>query len=103
MPKYYVNWSILDGKLGPEVGRIVIYAEYILRSNGPSKDHNDLLRSLAAKFRLDKNQVIARANRYYWKRDENGDFIISPVRKIDEEDLMRQKEAYAQLIKAELR
>ena len=103
MPKYYVNWSIVDGKLGPEVGRIVIYEDCIMRSNGPSKDHNDLLRSMAARFRLDKNLVIARANRYYWKRDEAGDFIISPVRKIDEMDLMRNKDAYAMLIKAELR
>ena len=49
---------LLDGKLTPTAGRIVIYKEYLEVSRGPSRDHNDILRSLASKYKLHKDSVI---------------------------------------------
>jgi hypothetical protein len=82
--RFQFSWSIQDGKLDFDTGRIVIFNNYILHSLGPSKDHNDLLKALAAKYHLDRDAVYAQGHRFYWKPANNGIFI-SPVRKIDED------------------
>jgi hypothetical protein len=98
---YYFGKVIQDGVLGPEVGRIVIYRQYITHSTGPSRDHNDLLRSLAAQFGLDKDQVIAQAARFYWKPWRDG-IVISPVRKIDSDDFYQHQLLYTRLLQKEI-
>ena len=79
---YKLDWSIQDGKLGYDVGRIVVYDGLVERSNGPSRDHNDLIASLSSKYRLDKSDVMSRAYRFYWRPARWG-ITVSPVRKID--------------------
>jgi len=87
-----------DGKLTRTAGRIVIYKDFIEISKGGSRDHNDLLRSLASKFRLPKDEVISNAIRLYW--DYMGEFIVvCPVRKIDEDAYYYREELYERLIK----
>ena len=76
---------IQDGKLEATTGRIVIYKNYIDISRGPSRDHNDLLRSLASKYKLNKDDVISNAIRLYWDRKNKDSIIVSPVRKLDED------------------
>jgi hypothetical protein len=82
--KFNFGWSILDGQLNFETGRIVIYKNFIIRSNGPSRDHNDLIKALAAKAKIKSELVYAEGHRFYWKPGKGGIFI-SPVRKLDEE------------------
>jgi hypothetical protein len=94
------GWEIKDGKLSQDTGRIVIYNDYIYKSNGPSYDHNDCLRILASKFKLPKDKVISDAYRFYWKKDKRG-LIISPVRKLDEDWVYSNKEKFVNLIKKE--
>jgi hypothetical protein len=48
------------------------------------------LRGLAYKYRLDKDDVISNAMRFYWKFQGN-DIILCPVRKIDEDDFYRHE------------
>ena len=76
--------TLQDGKLTTTTGRIVIYKNYIDLSRGTSRDHNDLLRSLAAKYKLPKDDVISNAIRLYWDYEDKTGIIVSPVRKIDE-------------------
>ena len=94
---YCFNKTLQDGKLTPTAGRIVIYKGYIEVSRGPARDHNDLLRALASKYRLPKNLVISNAIRLYWDRTGN-DVVVCPVRKIDEEEFYADKEANIKLI-----
>jgi len=95
---YYYGKYIQDGKLDSSCGRIVIYNDQILHANGPAADHNYLLRSLAARIRANKDDVISKAIRLYFKRESNR-IIISPVRKIDDEDFEHNKNFYYILIK----
>jgi len=81
---YKIDWSIQDGKLDYDVGRIVIYDGRAVKSNGPSRDHNDLITALAAKYRYKRSDVAGNAYRYYWRPTRGRYIIISPVRKIDE-------------------
>jgi hypothetical protein len=98
----YFGKTLQDGKLTPTSGRIVIYKDAIEVSQGPSRDHNDLLRALASKFRLPKDLVISGAARLYW--DHTGkDIVICPVRKIDEDQFYAQKEFNTKLICAALK
>jgi hypothetical protein len=99
---YYFSKAIQDGSLGPEVGRIVIWNEFITHSNGPSRDHNDLLRALVSKFRLPKDDVISNALRFYWKPCKDG-IIISPVRKVDDNDFYARKDKYTKMIMGEIK
>ena len=95
--KVIFNKTIQDGKLSPSCGRIVIYKEFIEISRGPSRDHNDLLRSLAAKYRLPKDAVISNAIRLYWDR-KGSDFIVCPVRKLDEDYFYAREELHKKMI-----
>ena len=91
------NKSIQDGKLSSGTGRIVIYKEFIDISHGPSRDHNDLLRSLSSKFKLPKDAVISNAIRLYWER-RGTNIVVSPVRKLDEDDFYAREEFHTKLI-----
>ena len=96
------NKTLQDGKLTPTAGRIVIYKEYLEVSRGPSRDHNDILRSLASKYKLQKDSVISNAIRLYW--DRKGDtIIVCPVRKLDEDMYYAREEYHAALIAAAIR
>jgi hypothetical protein len=56
----------------------------------------------AAKFRMNKDQVISGCTRLYFKREGNN-IIISPVRKIDDEDFCTHREEYRKLIMDDIR
>ena len=88
-----------DGKLTPKCGRIVIYQNFIDISRGPSRDHNDLLRSLASKYKLPKDDVISGAIRLYWEYRDSKTIIVSPVRKLDEDMFYAKESFYSNLIK----
>lgn len=98
MDYFYGRKYIQDGKLDSSCGRIVIYRGQALHANGPAADHNYLLRSLAARIKANKDDVISNATRLYFKR-ERGRIIISPVRKIDDEDFERHQNEYTLIIK----
>ena len=102
MEYLYGSTYIRDGKLDSSCGRMVIYGSHIEIANGPSADHNYLLRSLAARLVVKKDDVISHATRLYFKR-EPGRIIISSVRKIDDEDFERNWIFYAKLIKQNLK
>jgi len=91
------NKSIQDGKLSSTTGRIVIFKEFIEVSRGPARDHNDLLRALASKFRLKKDDVISNAIRLYWDR-KGDDIIVCPVRKLDEDDFCNREEFHKNMV-----
>ena len=90
--------QLQDGKLTPTAGRIVIYQNFIDISRGPSRDHNDLLRSLASKYRLRKDDVISNAIRLYWDRKGGDSFIVCPVRKLDEDMYYAKQEFHDKLV-----
>jgi len=81
----FLNFSheIQDGKLSPDVGRIVMLEGLGMKSIGPSRDHNDLLRAFASKYHLYKDDVISHAHRFYYRLD--GDTLtVCPVMRVDE-------------------
>ena len=90
--------QLQDGKLTPTCGRIVIYKTFIEASRGPSRDHNDLLRSLASRFKLPKDDVISKAIRLYWDYRDKESIIVSPVRRLDEEQFYAQEDFNRKLI-----
>jgi hypothetical protein len=98
---YRLDWSILDGKLSADTGRIIVYGEGIIHSNGPSRDHNDLITSFAARYRVSRDNVAAKGYRFYWKPVEKGRITISPVRRIDEDWACNHVELFARLIDLE--
>ena len=90
--------QLQDGKLTPTSGRIVIYKSFIDISRGPSRDHNDLLRSLASKYKLNKDDVISGAIRLYWDHKDKNSIIVSPVRKLDEDMYYMKQDFHDTLI-----
>ncbi|MDR0501960.1 MAG: hypothetical protein LBH16_01430 [Treponema sp.] len=97
-----INRSIQDGKLKPTTGRIVIYKEFIELSTGPVRDHNDLSRALASKYKQSRDQVMSNSIRFYYERD--GDkTIVCPVRKLDEDELLSRQDYYIDLIKSAIK
>jgi hypothetical protein len=100
--KFFYSNEIQDGDprlMGNNVGRITIYEECISYTNGPSRDHNDLLLSMIAEWGLQKERdaVISGASRYYYIR-KNDKVIVSPVRRIDDDDFHDNQEQYTKLI-----
>jgi hypothetical protein len=83
--QYRLSWDIVDGKLDYDTGRIVVFRDMIVRSNGPSRDHNDLITTLAARYRVPRSDVASRGYRFYWRPERRGLITISPVRKLDED------------------
>ena len=90
--------ELQDGKLTLSCGRIVIFENYIDISKGLSRDHNDLLLSLASRYKLNKDEVISKAIRLYWDFLGKDSIIVSPVRKLDEEMYFQKKEFNDRLI-----
>jgi len=87
-----------DGNLESTTGRIVIFRNFIDISHGNSRDHNDLLRSFASRFKLNKDEVISNAIRLYWEYGGKETVIVSPVRKLDEDMYCIKEEFYKKLI-----
>jgi len=85
MIDYEFSWKIQDGKLSYDTGRIIMYDGLGVKSNGPSRDHNDLIASFASKYRIPKSEVMSNGYRFYWRPLERGKINISPVRRIDED------------------
>jgi hypothetical protein len=98
MKNYVFNWDIQDSKLEQNVGRLVVYKGLAEKSIGPSRDHNDLLRALAARQRLPKDDVISNAQRFYWKNLNRNLILISPVRKLDEDWVNTHKNLFVNIL-----
>jgi len=97
-----INRSIQDGKLNASTGRIVIYREFIEISRGPARDHNDLSRALASKYKQPRDMVMSNSIRFYYERDGNKT-IVCPVRKLDEDELLSRQDYYIDLIKSAIK
>lgn len=102
MKYYFGHGKIQDGMLDDNCGRIVIYKDKILVSHMRSADHNYLLRGLASKYNLKKDDVIANAIRLYF-RNEGDRYIISETRRIDGDKFFVNKEFNAKLVKGALK
>jgi hypothetical protein len=102
MNYYFGSGYIQDGLLKETDGRIVIYDDRIMVSFIRSTDHNYLLRSLAAQYRLNKDKVINNALRLYF-RHEGDRVVVSGCRKIDDEEFWENSEAYSRLIKTKIK
>jgi hypothetical protein len=98
---YQLNWSIQDGRLSPDTGRIIVYGNYIIHSNGPSQDHNDLITSFAARYRIPRDNAASGGFRFYWRPVKKGLITISPVRKIDEDWVCNHIEFFNKLVDLE--
>jgi hypothetical protein len=100
--KYLYGKELQDGDprlTQNNTGRITIYKDCISWTKGPSRDHNDLLRSMIAEWGLQKERdaVLSNASRYYYIR-EGDKIIVSPVRRTDDEDFSRCQASYTKLI-----
>lgn len=91
-----------DGKLEFGDGRIVIYKNQIIFSKNKANDHNDLLRGLAQRSGLKKDEVISNAIRMYFREYSDG-YIFNGVRRIDDEMFEKNKKIYLDLIKRKLK
>jgi hypothetical protein len=94
--KYIIDWSLKDGNLNQNTGRLVVYKQYSMISKGPSMDHNDLLRALASSINIKlKDDIISNAYRFYYeKMSYKKEIIISPVRRIDLEFIEKDKKSF---------
>ena len=95
---YRFDHSIQDGKLDSTCGRIVVYKNAGIKSNGPSRDHNDLITALAAQYRLPRAEIGNNGYRYYWRPEARGLITICPVRRIDEDFQYDHAEQFAEII-----
>jgi len=95
---YKVNWDLKDGKLDSQTGRIIIYANLGIKSNGPSMDHNDLITAFAAKFKANRSEVASNGHRFYWRPISKGLINISPTRKLDEDYIDNHPEEFKAVI-----
>lgn len=86
-----------DGYLSNQSGRIILYEDCVLVSNGPSIDHNGLLRAFASRYGFSKDEVISNAIRLYYTVF-NGKMIVSECRKIDYDMFESKQEYYLKLI-----
>jgi hypothetical protein len=98
---YRLDWSIQDGTLSADAGRIIVYGDGVIYSKGPSRDHNDLITSFAARHRLSRDDVASKGFRFYWKPVQKGLITISPVRRIDEDWACNHVELFNRLIDME--
>ena len=95
---YHINWNIQDSKLSFDTGRIVVYNGFAIKSNGPSQDHNDLVRALASRNKLPREKVGQNGYRFYWKPINRNLINISPVRKLDENWVYDHLEQFNRII-----
>ncbi len=98
---YTLKYSIQDGLLTSDTGRIIIYKDCILRSKGPSMDHNDLCFAFARTYGFSSSEVRSKASRYYYRQISANELIISPVRKIDQIDAQQNPKLFDRLIQSE--
>ena len=103
MINYKLTWRIQDGKLAFDVGRIIVFEGKSIHSNGPSRDHNDLITSFAAKYRVSRSSVAGNAYRFYWKPLSKNSLEISPVRKIDEEWVCNNQDEFTKILEDEFK
>jgi len=102
MNYFYGKTYIEDNDLIKSCGRIVIYENSIETSVGPSRNHNDLSHTIAAKLVTRIDDVADNAVRlFYYKKDDK--IVISPVRKIDDKNFEKNWEQYRILIRKVLR
>ena len=99
--KYYYGEYIKYGQLDNTCGRIVIYGDDIMFSYIRSADHNYLLRALASRYRRDTNKIYGDAIRLYFTH-EGDRIVVSPTRKIDDDNFNSRYKHYAKLIKSEI-
>ena len=95
---YRFDHSIQDGKLDSNCGRIVVYKNVGIKSNGPSRDHNDLITALAAQYRIPRAEIGSNGFRYYWRPEVNNIITICPVRRIDEDFLYDHVDQFNEII-----
>ena len=95
---YILNWSIKDGKLDYYTGRIIIYENKGIISNGPSLDHNDLIAAFSRRNKIDSSSVMSKAYRFYWKPVSKAVITISPVRRLDEDWVLNNVEKFDKII-----
>jgi hypothetical protein len=91
-----------DGYLSNQSGRIILYEDYALVSNGPSMDHNNLLRAFASRFRFPKDEIISNAVRLYYTK-VNGTMVVSECRQIDYDMFQARFKANLDLIRRQLK
>lgn len=104
MKYYWGPGKIQDGNLSNNEGRIVIYKDYILVGFNSNMDHNYLLRGLASKYSLHKEEVISNAIRLYFRFENDLDrCIVCGRRKIDDEEFEKNYKRNAFLVKNALR
>jgi len=96
------NQELQDGSLTHDAGRIVIYEDCIDFSIGQSRDHNDILRSLAVRYRIPRDELISNAIRLYYRYSRR-DIVVCPVRKIDKLEFESRQQYYERLILRKLR
>jgi hypothetical protein len=93
----HIPGFVQDGKVDSSCGRIIIYGNAIIVSKSHTSDHNYLLRALASRYNVNKDEVIGNAIRLYYCKQ--GKFmIVNGVRKIDDD---RLKDKHIDLIKNE--
>jgi len=97
---YELNWSLQDGKLDFSTGRIVIFGDHGIISNGPSLDHNDLIAAHSRRNGIDRSSVMSDAYRFYWRPKTKNVITISPVRKLDETWVLSNVERFDKIIDA---
>ncbi|MCL2180140.1 MAG: hypothetical protein FWB83_03345 [Treponema sp.] len=95
---YTLNWTLQDGKLDFQTGRIVVFGDQGIKSRGPSLDHNDLIAAFSRRNGLDRSVVMSKAYRFYWKPTNSKVITISPVRKLDEEYVLDNVERFDNII-----
>lgn len=88
--------AIDDGKL-EGCGRIIVHRGRGLASSNNVTDHNNLLRAFAARFRMDRDEVIAQAVRLYFRK-ESARVVVSGVRQIDSDAVRAAPLSYGHLI-----
>jgi hypothetical protein len=78
-----------------------VYGDGIIHSSGPSRDHNDLITSFAARYRVSRDEVAGKGSRFYRRPLQKECIAISPVRKIDEDRACNHIELFDRLIDLE--
>lgn len=89
---------IQDGKLDRTCGRIIIYGHDMVFSKDYMTDHNYLLRAFAARWQVNKDQVISNAIRLYFSIVDPDNMIVTGVRKIDDNDFEASIDTYINMI-----
>jgi hypothetical protein len=79
--------QIRDGYLDEGCGRFVLYDDFMLMTFNHAEDHNYLLRKLASRYQLPKNDVISNALRFYFCWSGDGTLTISGTSSKDDRTL----------------